>query len=369
MKIGILTVPFNNNYGGYLQAYALMTVLKKEGHDVTLIYRKHNYPSLKVYLKYALKSIFWTLRGKGFRPIILDPEYELRMKGMKMMPFVDKYITPKTPPLYSSQKLKAYCEYLFDVVIVGSDQVWRPEYVPNIEDFFLKPFEGQNIKRISYAASFGSANVIYSPKEQLECGRLLSLFDSVSVREKSGIDTISQMGWNCKSIPAVVLDPTMLLEHQMYEKHLNLQENTNEIFCYVLDEDSTLDTIINKIVENGTIETLFFYKQKDKKEQKKLSIEEWLGHMKYAKFVVTDSFHGTVFCLIFNTPFVVYANVDRGYDRFKTLLGHFDLMDRIVSTPNAALQVVQQDIDWHKVNEQIRVMRNSSLEWLRESLK
>lgn len=367
MKIGILTLPFNNNYGGYLQAYALMTVLKQEGHDVTLIYRRHNYPSLKVYLKYALKSLFGILRGKGFRSIILDPEYELRKKGTKMMPFVDKYITPRTPPLYSSQQLKVYCENKFDVVIVGSDQVWRPDYVPNIEDFFLKPFEEQDMKRISYAASFGSANVIFTSKEQAECGRLLSIFDSVSVRERSGIDTILQMGWSCKSIPAVVLDPTMLLERQMYEKHLSIKENINEIFCYVLDKDSTLDIIINKIVEDGAIETLVPYKQKN--EQKNLSIEEWLGHMKYAKFVVTDSFHGTVFSLIFNTPFVVYANVNRGHERFKTLLGHFDLMDRIVSTPNDALQVVKKDIDWHKVNEQIRVMRNSSLEWLRESLK
>ena len=92
----MLTLPFNNNYGGYLQAYALMTVLKGMGHDVELIYRKHNYRPLSLRIKYFIKTWVKCLLGQKHELFIMDQEKELRYKGQALMPFVDKYIAPKT---------------------------------------------------------------------------------------------------------------------------------------------------------------------------------------------------------------------------------------------------------------------------------
>ncbi len=110
MKIGMLTLPFNNNYGGYLQAYALMTVLKGMGHDVELIYRKHNYRPLSLRIKYFIKTWVKCLLGQKHELFIMDQEKELRYKGQALMTFVDKYIAPKTIPLFSTAQLRKECK-------------------------------------------------------------------------------------------------------------------------------------------------------------------------------------------------------------------------------------------------------------------
>ena len=137
MTIGILTLPFNNNYGGYLQAYALMTVLKNEGHDVELIYRRHNKPPFTKLIVPTVKNVVKLLLGRKVISVIPDGEKSFRERGVNMMPFFDKYIVPRSRPLYSSKEFAKYVTGRYDAVIVGSDQVWRPDYGSGIGDFFF----------------------------------------------------------------------------------------------------------------------------------------------------------------------------------------------------------------------------------------
>ena len=371
MKIGILTLPFNNNYGGYLQAYALMTVLKNIGHDVELIYRKHNKRPLSLRVKYFLKTFIKCCIGRKHGRLLLDQDKELREKGVNIMPFVDTYISPKTKQLFSTKTLGKLCNNRYDAIIVGSDQVWRPDYVPNIQNFFLNFIHNDKIIKISYAASFGERKPKYTEQERIECGQLIQLFDHVSLREDSGLCVIKDFGWKTKISPKIVLDPTMLLDKAHYERLLTQNGSNGDYVCtYLLDDNSITNDLTETIVKTLNIPKVSILDEKNWKKStyKMPSIEYWLQRIHDAKFVVTDSFHGTVFCILFNVPFIVYNNQGRGSDRFLTLLGHFGLEDRLVSDVSNIDKLMKSDILWEDTNLKIQNKKKESLSYLYSSI-
>lgn len=361
MKIGILTLPFNNNYGGYLQAYALMTVLKQEGHEVELIYRQHNKHKFPV--SYYIKTIVKMILGRPHGPLNPTPDNWLRIKGKNLMPFVDKYISPRTKPLYSSIELEAaVIGSNYDVVITGSDQLWRPDYVPNIENFFLSFLKNSKTKVISYAASFGTDKPNYTEEQKEICGDAISRFKAVSVREQSGIDVIKNFGWNTAKEPVVVLDPTMLLPKEHYFSLLpNIESpSKGKVFCYVLDNSEEIKAKTNEIVSQLGKEK-YEIANIQKTGADLPSIETWLSAIRDADFVITDSFHGTVFSILFNKQFVSYANINRGYDRFVTLLEQFNLLDRLNNYTNS-------QTDWKEVNHILKNKQEVSKLYLKQNL-
>lgn len=366
MKIGILTLPFNNNYGGYLQAYALMTVLKQEGHEVELVYRQHN--KVKYPLSYYIKTMIKMILGRPHGPLNPTPDNWLRLKGKNLMPFVDKYITPSTKPLYSSNELKeAVSNGNYDVIVCGSDQLWRPDYVPNIEDFFCSFVKGDKPKLISYAASFGTDKPIYSDVQKKICGDAVSRFKAVSVREQSGIKVIKSFDWHTANDPLVVLDPTMLLPKEHY---LSLLPNIDspskgKAFCYVLDNSEEVKNKTSEIISRLGKET---YEIADiqKPGAELPSIETWLSAIRDADFVITDSFHGTVFSIIFNKPFIVFTNKKRGAERFETLLAHFNLSNREFNNDLSNTNIY--DIKWNNVNDKLTSSRCESIIYLKNNV-
>lgn len=372
MRIGVLTLPFNNNYGGYLQAYALMTVLKKTGHDVELINRRHNRISLLFKIRYFIKTLIKMIVGVKCCPLILDQEKAYKKRGELMMPFVDKYISPKTKPLYSTSEIRKECQGKYDVIVVGSDQVWRPEYVPNIENYFLDFIKQQTVRRIAYAASFGERYPKYSNDQVARCGYLLSMFDDVSIREESGVDVMNDFKWQTKKTPMVVLDPTMLLDKTHYEALItsNIPQN-KYVFIYVLDEIQEAQVMINAIVtkldcaEKHIIDT----KTWKSPNYKMPSVEDWLRGIHNSEFVITDSFHGTVFSIIFNKPFLVYENNGRGADRFHTLLHHFGLDDRVVSDIADVDMIMRKPINWIDINDRIKEEREKSIMFISNAIE
>lgn len=370
MRIGILTLPFNNNYGGYLQAYALMKVLKDMGHDVKIIYRRHNRRPLSYRIKYVIKTLIKIVLGKEHGSLLPNREKEHRKRGELLMPFVDKYICPKTKPLYSTTELIKECKGKFDAVIVGSDQVWRPDYVPNIENFYLDFVKNKNILKIAYAASFGSGNPCYTDSQKQECGKLLEQFNEVSVREESGIAIIHNFDWKPQTPPKTVLDPTMLLTITDYSSLLPIQKNRNKyLLSYVLDKNTEVKRLIEvmcsklEINDYCVIDTSKLMQP----DYKIPSVETWLGAIMNAEYVITDSFHGTVFSIIFNKPFIVFENKGRGSDRFITLLKYFGLENRLVSHA-CDLNKLSSEIDWIRVNHILSKERETSLNFLSEAL-
>lgn len=362
MKIGMLTLPFNNNYGGYLQAYALMTVLKGMGHDVELIYRKHNYRPLFLRIKYFIKTLVKCLLGQKHELLIMDQEKELRYKGKDLMPFVDKYIAPKTRPLFSTEQLRKECKGKYDAIVVGSDQVWRPDYVSNIENFFLDFIDNPQILKFSYAASFGTSSPIYSDKEKRICGDLIKKFNAVSVRERSGVDVVCNLGW-FNGRAEVVLDPTMLLDLKNYEQFI-IPSNENYVVAYILDMDEDKECGVRDIAR----ELALPMKNLSLSGKQLPSMETWLSCLYNSKFIVTDSFHGAVFSILFNRNFIVYANQERGVDRFFSLLKTFNIENRMILDKNGIWELLHKKIDWEIVNERLEINKMHSMSFLRKVL-
>lgn len=350
MKIGILTLPFNNNYGGFLQAYALQTVLEKKGYEVVIVNRRGRTISFFKKIKRAIRSLIYTIIKLEYHPLG-DP---YKYMGERMHKFVNKYMH-LSQPIYNSTELHKYFnENKLDAVVVGSDQLWRPDYVPNVEDYFLG-YLPAGVKKFSYAASFGIKKPMYTSAQMKSCGDAISKFDIVTLREKSGIDIIDEFGWN-RPDAKVVLDPTMLLDSDHYNSlikdYTTPKSFIGKVLNYVLDSNVEIEHIIDSIEKELNIQSEYIINPKKRKQASYIfpSIEEWLCAFRDAEFVITDSFHGTVFSILYHKPFIAYANNDRGVDRFITLLETFNLHDRLVFDRSNVKNLLTKSIDWAYVD-------------------
>ena len=186
MRIGILTLPLHTNYGGILQAYALQTVLERMGHEVVVFdtpNRRFLPPLWKMPLSFTKRTIL-KIFGKINR-VFIERHYNKTRPiiAKKIQPFIDKHINRKE--IRSFYNLQSED---FDAIVVGSDQVWRVVYFPGlwlgqqIENAYLDFTKNWTIKRIAYAASFGTNNWEYNEEQTKNCGQLLSMFDAVETR-------------------------------------------------------------------------------------------------------------------------------------------------------------------------------------------
>lgn len=371
MKIGILTVPFNNNYGGYLQAFALQSVLKKLGTEPVILNRRQNqhshFDKIKLFIKALLKNRVFLRKS----PYFFFYERTFEYKGKNMMSFVNRNMNPTSYKLKSHKELCNYIkEQKFNCIIVGSDQVWRPDYVPNIEEYFLS-FVKSGVKKISYAASFGVDNPGYSQRQIDACGKYLQHFHAISLRESSGFDIIKSFGWLPKCDVQEVLDPTLLIEKKEYEKlaknHLPKLDK-DCLLVYVLDEDTSFNKIVTRISQIEKLKVSYIMDSHKWKSADYVmpSIEDWLAGFLNASFVVTDSFHGAVFSILFNKPFYVYINKTRGASRIQSLLHNFGLENRLLTSVDDIGK--GNDIDWNLVNNARQRLVRKSLSFLKKSL-
>jgi len=372
MKIGVLTLPLHTNYGGILQAYALTTILKELGHEVWLI-DKPNTVSIAVkdmpatYVKRLVKKY---LLGK--REVFVFAERkrnrEYPIISQHTQQFIETYITPRMI-VSSPRDIK---KDAFNAIIVGSDQIWRPKYYPNIEDSFLGFAKDWQIKRIAYAPSFGSDSWEFTPQQTENCKQLLKLFDAVSVRESSGAKMcVERLGREAKH----VLDPTMLLNKSSYVKIIeNTPKRQGELLTYFLDYTSDKQASEEKIKHKYGY-TIFRNntKTEDKsapvQERIAYPIETWIRGFFDAKFIITDSFHACVFSILFNKPFIVYGNRSRGVARFKSLLSTFGLESRLIfDSQELSNEKINSQIDWTSVNTILDQRKATSFDFLASSL-
>lgn len=372
MKIGILTQPLQFNYGGLVQAFALQTILEQMGHDVEVLNRvaiENSTPTtLKERTFYLIKWII-----KKFISCPDDKSIISFLVSRKIDKFITKYIH-KSPDLSSTEQLRSYSlDKQFDSFIVGSDQVWRKAYSPCIYNYFLDFTEGWNVKRIAYAASFGNENWDYSINDTCKCSDLISAFDAISVREKSGVAMVNEY---LKASAKHVLDPTMLLNKSDYI-NLVVDENENhpdgEVFCYILDMNKNKKTLIQKACDKLGKKSYYcnskrYFFAPDIELGTKPSVKYWLMCFENAKYTIVDSFHGVVFSIIFNKPFVAIGNDARGLSRFKSLLSLFSLEDRLIDNYNDISMIIEKPINWEKVNHIHCLLRKESLAFLEESL-
>ena len=366
MNVGILSQPLRTNYGCLLQAYALQTVLQRLGHDVTIINRCYPKTQSLLYRFLRIKNI---VIG---RDVACTNSHKKNFVEENTSRFISRY-HKLSPPIYTTEELKAYQQMeILDAIIVGSDQVWRPRYSPNIFNYFLDFTKGENQKRYSYAASFGVDKWEYNQYETVLCSKLAKLFNKISVREASAVSLCKEhLGVEAEH----VLDPTLLLSSQDYVSLLagNTQPSTGNLFTYILDTGAEKQSIINRISEAADLKTFicmprlkFTYKnaKKNLKDCQFPAVEQWIQSFIDAKMVITDSFHGTVFSIIFNKPFWVLGNPRRGNTRTESLLTTFNIKERMIDSENIDNKDINASIDWKRVNAIKETLKTESIDFL-----
>ena len=355
MNIGILTQPIIANYGCIIQNYALQTILKRNGYDVwTIDYYRFSW------LDWLIKTVKVLVHKLlGHKVAFVSTPYTNHKIEQPFRSFINTYIN-LTEPKKKHIKYSILNKYDFDAIIVGSDQVWRPKYNKRLELMFLSFLKDKKLGRIAYAASFGTDKWEFTAKQTQICAKLAKKFNTISVREKSAISLCA----NYFNVHAeFVLDPTLLLQKKDYDELCkDIDRKSGFVFAYILDLSIDKEKYIKDFASKkglpytiiGSVNSI----------SNKVRMEEWLSCFRDASFVITDSFHGTVFSIIYGRDFYVFTNQLRGNSRFKSLLSLFDLEDRIVD-PSF---VISTKIDWDKVNEKLSLERSRSIEWLMESL-
>jgi len=365
MKIAVLTMPFTNNYGGILQAYALMESLKKLGHEPKILFVQLESRDFQSIAKNILKKYFLAYCSRRW-------EYP-RVKNIiekNTNYFKEQYISPKTEPIYTEKDFHRIVKDNYDAYVVGSDQVWRPDMNTYIQHAFFDFVKNPNAILLSYAASFGVDTWEFSSEETLKYKGQIKHFNGISVREESGIKLCKE---NFEVNAEHVLDPTMLLEIEEYIKLIRAEKEPNhndQLLTYILDKNDEKKDIINKVSSELGIKP-FEINVKSTDVYAALNhkiyptVTSWLKGFYEAQYIITDSFHGCVFSIIFNKPFIVYGNKKRGIARFESLLKMFGLEDRLVyKKEDLSVNNINQDINWIAVNRKLKEYKAKSINFL-----
>ena len=378
MKIGIVTFwQTRDNYGQMLQCWALQRKLISWGHDPFLIRYTHSEVVLyRFNFKKALSDILhrrWKSLlppRKKYLPLPQPSKTEL-MRNMEA--FKVSYIK-MSERIYTSLSDLRINPPLADCYIVGSDQVWGQGLHFNENRVFYLDFGPRNIKRISYAASFG-LNAYTTGKETLK--NALDLFDAVSVRECSGLDICSSVGVLAK----LVLDPTLLLTAKDYIDSFGLhRKNSDIIYIYSLNITSPDEMGWSKIKKyaekqklvikvtpgGGYISSCELFGPVNYEYS---TIEHWLENILSSRLVITTSFHGIVFCILFHTPFIyvpLSGRFSQGNDRILSLLKMLDLEMNIYSNGFDIDNFVMPR--WDTVDNKLEDLRKDSLDFLKNAI-
>lgn len=375
MKIAIMTQPLGRNFGGMMQAFALQRKLSQMGHEVRTIDR---YSVVNKNYRYYARIIYNSLLkllGKRKSPVNINKHIDYIFSSGRY--FVKNNINVSESIFDNNQLVNHFKENAYDVTIVGSDQTWRPRYSPNIYNYYLDFLESNSkIRKISYASSFGVDYWEYSSEETAKCKSLVQRFDAVSVREESGINLCREY----LNIDATcVLDPTLLLNKQDYISLLGDVNTKNEgVYTYWLDKSdeklklthavsSIMNTYNFKCQANNSLTDENVGNIDDFKMPK---VTDWLSGFANAEFILTDSFHGMVFSIIFEKQFFVVVNKERGAARFESLLSKLGLLERMIDQPEKFYNFNSiSKIDYSEVSARLAVLRESSIDFLSVSLR
>ena len=381
MKIGILTQPLRNNYGGLLQNFALQQVLNGMGHQAETVDWMDECSPLRTMLSRAKKTLLSYIRKGVEAPRYKPPAEEVAVISRNTRLFVERYI--RVCPMHVARRedfLSVDNMFGYDGYVVGSDQVWRPGYNAFLTSMFLDFVRRKDVRRVAYAASFGTSDWEFSPQMTVECGRLSKRFDLITVREDSGVSLCREhLGVNA----SLVLDPTMLLNRGDYEQLVadeHAPKSVGTLLYFILDPCEEKRRLVQQVSKLSGLQPFTvmprFYADTCTRQTVKNHIEDcallpvssWLRGFMDAEMTVVDSFHGAVFSIFFNKPFWVIGNSKRGNARFESLLGTFGLQDRMISPGQVNTIDCLRPIDWEKVNLILEREKERSLELLRQGL-
>lgn len=369
MKVAILTLRFHSNFGFIMQAYAMQNVIRKLGHDPVSYYTKIEETPVINKIKQTIKNVIKKVTKGSKEPVFwywpTKEDYEIIDKHTNE--FIRDNIV-LTPYLKGFREIENYDNDKFDAFIVGSDQVWRASFSLNIPTYFFR-YLSESRKKMAYAASFGIPQLDYTKKEIEECGKLLSSFKIVTVREDDAVDICNkEFGVNAVS----VLDPTLLLPkeeyYEMAEKGNLLNEGRPYIFAYILESTPHIEEYIKKIEKMYHLPVVNIlppnYEFSSKKQIESLiypPIYDILRGFRDAEFIITDSFHGTAFSINLNKKFSVFIHKHRGSSRIPSILKNFEITKRVES-----YDFSDGIINFDNVNRILEEKRNYAIKLLKD---
>lgn len=331
------------NYGAFLQSFAL-----SEKAESSLIDCAPN---------------FVGPRAKKKLPFVWPLLAAFRWFRYKTSPKFPEFCRlSRTKKIYSLKSISKLGFSPSDTFIAGSDQIWNPQFITGRENFYFLAFAPEGSRRISYAASLG---VKSWPKDFV--GRVLPLlkkFDAISVREESSVEYLTSLG--LKNV-VCVCDPTILHRADFYRKEFPYsKESADFAFVYKIREILPAAVAENLPADVRTVDLA--------KKRTIVSVTEWLRNVDNACFVVTDSFHCAVFCILFHKPFVVIPNRSTGKgmnERFATLLGNTGLEYRVLTCDESVREVREKlfrAVDWESIDRIMEEWRTRSAAWLEAAL-
>ena len=360
-KIGIITIHTDFNYGAVLQAIATQKLFEINGYDAEIIDYRNKFIDQQSKIIYKQDN-----KMKGyFITLIRNTVFGRYFYFKKAIRGLDKYRKKSSQRYYTINDLNN-TEY--DILIVGSDQLWNPVISNGIDPVFLLNF-GKPKKKISLATSMGSYNLTEHDSEVFK--EYLKDFNSISVREKHAIEQLQPLV--SKKIKEL-LDPTLLLE-----KNVWLEEYAKDSKYFKTEEKYILTYFVggekykykSKVAEYSKelglpVWSIQYSNYNWKETDKKIlgaSVIDFIALIKNASLVLTDSFHGVAFSVNLGIDFVSLTNVQNPI-RVKEFLSKLDLDDRIDMNSDD-----YHEVDYSKVNDRLLSLREDSVEWIFNSIK
>lgn len=350
MKIGILTYWWaSDNYGQLLQCYALQKYLRDLGHEAFLIRYNYNNEDIRYkvsFIKRAFRALNPVIFYKHFKNKILLKKTKAAAQFRKFDEFRNRYILLSAEFYQKYENLKATSPEA-DAYIVGSDQVWNFSFadfecVKPVVHAYMLDFGANNVKRLSYAASWGVSAISEELKNEII--PLIRKFDYVAVREQKGLDLCRQCGidnaeWVC--------DPTLLLEKNIYREMYNENEirkpKGKYIFVYMLSNKNDFDlNAVYRFAKKRNLDVIFVngnYMANGKK-QFFATIPEWLYLIDNAEYVISNSFHCAIFSLLFGKQFgiIKLIGIHEGMNtRLDSLFDLFGIPARYINSNDLSM--------------------------------
>lgn len=363
MKIGILTFHRAENYGALLQAYALKTYLSSLGHDVSFVdyWPEYHICHYKIFNPLRFKELNY--KGKFMyimRWLLSRTIRESRKK--KLSEFMYKSLDLSETIEYTDDN--QYCDK-YDIVFYGSDQIWRKQNLPGCDGFNSWYFGDSHIiaKKVAYAASMGSTDI--NENEKVEVKSYLKNFDSLSVRESDLKMLVNGLGYDAVQ----VCDPVFLLSKKDWSKlAVHPKYKSGYILYYNLLNSNESDEVAEMLSKTHGLPVKELNMTKNKRDERYIpdaSIEEFLGLILHADYVVSNSFHGLALSIIMEKQ-VYISGLNAKASRIVSLLNALDISNRLVSPQT--LKETDAAIDYQMVNPNLVSFIESSKEFINHSI-
>jgi len=362
MRVGVITFHNAHNFGATLQALALQRVLKNLGCRPCII---HYHPN-------AIDNLYVPVPERGIKGVYKRIRLPFRKRARARLAKYRKYSSYIRNNFILLGDYKKSGEVTqeglnLDAYITGSDQVWNPFHLGGYDPVYTLEFV-KDARKIAYAASAGKVRIDEAYRDDFR--RSLPRFDSISVREMSLRTEIEELSGLKVSI---TLDPTLLLDREEYEAYkVPTHFGEKYILVYMMEKNKKMVGLVNKIsritgypVVQRKLPGVFknecgsFYNHDP---------GEFLGDVEGAEFILTNSFHGTVFAIIYEKPFLSMLHSGTG-SRIIDLLTELGLESHIIYDPDTFTELDRMEIkDIHKVKERIGELRQDSISFLKTSL-